>query len=125
MVLQHEPPIEAEELYNFKQLEEIAAGNMDFVRALAKIYLNTIPLDSAAMVAATRAGDWAMASKLAHKLKSTVDTMNMTSIRSDIRTIELDAEKKINTQTLEKLAVKVDYVINLVAKEVRRDFALG
>src|SRR4051812_24442617 len=107
MVLEREPVIEAEELYNFKQLEEIAVGNPEFIRSLAKIFLNTIPSDSAALVAASQTGDWSMVSKLAHKLKSTIDSMNMDCLRSDIRTLEMDAKNKINTSSLIKLALKV------------------
>ena len=39
----------AEKLYDLKQLEEIASGNNDFLTALARIYLNTIPDTSAEM----------------------------------------------------------------------------
>lgn len=124
MVLEKDLKIDVDELYDFKQLEEIAAGNPEFIKALAKIYLNTIPHDSAAMVAATRTGDWSMVSKLAHKLKSTIDSMNITSVRSDIRTLEMDAKNKTNLKVLGDIAKKVDNVINLVAMQIRIDFSL-
>lgn len=114
----------AEPLYDLKQLEELAAGNRDFLSALAKIYLDTIPQASAELVEATKAGEWDTASKLAHKLKSTVDNLNMTTIQQDVRSIEWDAKNKANTEVLKSLALKVDSVINKVAEHLKEDFGL-
>lgn len=114
----------AEKLYDLNQLEEIAAGNNDFLTALAQIYLNTIPGTSAEMVEATQAGEWDKASKLAHKLKSTIDSLNVHSIVKDIRSIEVDGKNKVNTENLKTLAIKVDTVINKVAEQIKKDFSL-
>ena len=114
----------AEELYNLKQLEEIAGGNMAFLTSLAKIYLDTIPTNSADMVKATQSGDWETASKLAHKLKSTIDSLNMYSVKSEIRTIEIDGKNKSNTDQLKSLALHVDIIINKVATQLKQDFSL-
>jgi HPt (histidine-containing phosphotransfer) domain-containing protein len=117
-------PETEEKLYDLKQLEEIASGNNDFLTALAKIYLDTIPDTSAEMVQATKSGEWDKASKLAHKLKSTVDSLNMHSIIKDIRSIEVDAKNKVNTETIKNLAIKVDTVIKKVAEQLKSDFSL-
>lgn len=86
-----QPVIEpTETLYDLKQLEEIAAGNIDFLTTLAQIYIDTIPATSAEMVEATIAGEWDKASRLAHKLKSTIDNLNMHQITKEIRSIEID-----------------------------------
>jgi HPt (histidine-containing phosphotransfer) domain-containing protein len=114
----------AEKLYDLKQLEEIASGNNDFLTALAQIYLNTIPDTSAEMVEATQAGEWDKASKLAHKLKSTVDSLNMHSIAKDVRAIEVDGKNKVNTENVKILAIKVDTVIKKVAEQLKKDFSL-
>ena len=108
--------------YDFKQLEEIAAGNTDFIRSLARIYLNTIPGNSTELVQAASSGDWLNASKLAHKLKSTIDSLNMTSIQTAIRTIEVDGKNKKNTGALYNMAVKVDEVIKYVAEDLKLQF---
>jgi CheY-like chemotaxis protein/HPt (histidine-containing phosphotransfer) domain-containing protein len=113
-----------ENLYNLKQLEEMASGNREFLASLAKIYLITIPTNSGEMVEASEKADWDRVSKLAHKLKSTVDTMNITSIQTDIRTLEIDAKNKVNTLTLPKLASKVDEIIKQVAILLKEEFAL-
>ncbi len=119
---QVQPKIAAEKLYDFKQLEELSAGDQSFIASLARIYLETIPATSAEMIEATKAGNWPTVSKLAHKLKSTVDTMNMVDIKTDIRTLELDARVKGNRESLCRIAHKVNDVINAVAMHIQQEY---
>jgi len=123
-VNQMETILQEEKLYDLKQLEEIAAGNQDFLISLARIYLNTVPQNSAELVEASKANEWDKVSKLAHKLKSTVDTMNLDCIKIDIRTLEVDAKNKVNKDALKTLALKVDNVIQTVARQLQHDFSL-
>lgn len=112
------------QLYDFKQLEEIAPGNKEFFTALAQLYLDTIPQNSNEMVEAAKVGDWLLVSKLAHKLKSTVDSMNIQSISKDIRTLEFDGKNKVNTNALPGLSIKVNAVILKVAEQIKLEFNL-
>ncbi len=113
-----------EKLYDLKQLKEILGGNGEYLSSLAGIYLTTIPINSKEMIQATIAEDWLKVSKLAHKIKPTIDSMNIFSISSDIRTLETDAKNQVNTHTLGKIAVKVDTIINTVAQQLRYEFNL-
>lgn len=113
-----------ETLYDLKQLKEMVGGNPQFLLSLADIYLTTIPLNSKQLLHATKAEDWSMVSKLAHKIKPTIDSMNITSISSDIRTLERNAKNQVNTHTLGTIAVKVDHIINKVARQLKYEFNL-
>ncbi len=113
-----------EKLYDLKQLEKIVGGSTEFLISLANIYLTTIPLNSKQMVQATAEEDWPMVSKLAHKIKPTIDSMNIISISSDVRILEKNAKLKVNTHTLKNIAVKVDHVINTVANQLKYEFDL-
>jgi HPt (histidine-containing phosphotransfer) domain-containing protein len=113
-----------EKLYDLNQLQEIAGDNHDFLTALAQIYLDTIPQTSSEMVQATKDGDWDKASKRAHKLKSTVDSLNMHLISKDVRSIEIDAKNRVNTESIKMLALKVDKIIKIVAGQLKDDFSL-
>lgn len=114
----------SDKLYDFKLLEEIAAGNTDFLISLAKIYLDTIPENSKEMVAAAKSGNWDMVSKLAHKLKSTVDSLSIVSVSQNIRTLEMDAKNKVNTEALTRMTVKVDNILQMVAVQLKEEFDL-
>lgn len=111
-----------EKLYDLTILEEITDGDTEFIISLAGIYLDTIPLNSQQMVQAAEAKDWLTVSKIAHKIKPTIDSMNIMSISSDIRTLETDGKNKVNTGILGKIAVKVDTVINIVAQQLKYDY---
>jgi hypothetical protein len=116
-----EPPV-IEKLYDLSELEEITDGDTEFIISLANIYLDTIPLNSRQMAEAAEAKDWLTVSKIAHKIKPTIDSMNIISISSDIRTLETDAKNKVNTGILGKIAVKVDTVINIVAQQLKYEY---
>jgi HPt (histidine-containing phosphotransfer) domain-containing protein len=113
-----------EELFDLNQMQEMAAGDPQFLVAMSKIYIDTIPAISRQLVDASNAGQWATASKLAHRLKSTIDSLNMYSIKGDIRIIELDARNKVNKEIVKALALKVDGVIRIVAEKLKKDFSL-
>jgi HPt (histidine-containing phosphotransfer) domain-containing protein len=114
----------SEKLFDLKQMEDIADGNREFLTAMSKIYIDNSPATSTMLVEATAAAEWDKVSKLAHKLKSTIDSLNMHSIRGDIRSIEMDAKNKVNTDGLKLLALKVDRVIKAVAEQLKADFPM-
>ncbi len=116
--------VDKEKLYNFNQLKEIYPDNDGFLKHFAGIFLKITPSDCSEMLSTMEAGDWQMVSKYAHKIKSTIDSMNMTSIKTDIRTIELDAKSKTNIANLRRLGLKVEKVISEVALQVKDDFNL-
>jgi hypothetical protein len=113
-----------EKLYDLKQLQEILGGSSEILTSLAGIYLNTIPVNSQELIQASRAEDWTKVSKIAHKIKPTIDSMNIKCILLDIRTLEKDAKNQVNTHALTGIALKVDNVINTVAKQLRYEFNL-
>jgi CheY-like chemotaxis protein len=115
----------AEKLYDLKSVHDIARGSEDFVLMLVKIFLDTIPADSKAMVQACEEKKWDSVSKLAHKLKSTIDTMHMVSIKENIRTVEADAKQGINKELLPAMIQKINNVIESTATHLRKEFNLA
>lgn len=111
-------------LYDLTALREMVSGNTDFVLTLVKIFIDTVPANSSELLQASHEGNWDMVSKLAHKLKSTVDMMRMSQITQDIRTLELDAKNLVNKEYLPALAKKVDEVIQASAKQLASEFNL-
>ncbi|HEX8334057.1 MAG TPA: response regulator [Segetibacter sp.] len=118
-------PASEEKFYDLKSVHDIARGSEDFVVMLVKIFLDTIPADSKAMVQACEDKKWDNVSKLAHKLKSTVDTMHMVSIKEIIRTVEADAKQGINKETLPAMIKKINHVIEVTARDLRQEFNIA
>jgi dihydrodipicolinate synthase/N-acetylneuraminate lyase len=120
-----EPPLLQEHcIYDLCALHDMASGNDGFIISLVKIFLETIPPNSKEMVEAAQKGNWDMVSKLAHKLKSTIDMMRMETIKQEIRTIEWDAKNHVNKESLLKLVTIVDKTIMIAASQLREEFDL-
>lgn len=109
-------------LYNLSLLNEIARGNDEFLLSLAKIFIETIPSTSTQLKEACMHEEWNSASKLAHKLKSTIDSLQITSIKEDVRFIELNAMKLEHLSELSEIADKIEWVINKVALQLKEQF---
>lgn len=117
--------VSEEKLYDLKSVHEIARGSQDFVVMLVQLYLDTIPADSKAMVQACSEKKWDSVSKLAHKLKSTIDTMHMVSIKENVRTVEADAKQGINKESIPALVQKINKVIEATAAHLKQEFKLA
>lgn len=110
-----------ERLYDLTFLESMENADEEFVNTLKGVFISTTPPASKHMVEACIAGDWETAGKIAHKLKSSIDILNIASIRNDVKTIELSAKDRINLETLPALAKKVDEIIRMAAEQMEQD----
>ncbi len=75
-------------LYDLSQLEMVSRGNPDFMRKMLSIFIETSLESIAQMEDALALGNWSVLKEVAHKFKSSIDTLNIESIRSTIRQIE-------------------------------------
>jgi CheY-like chemotaxis protein len=114
----------SEQLYNLSLVNDLAEGNTDFVKSLVQIFIDTIPPTSKEMLAYIEQAEWEQAGKLAHKLKSTIDTMQVVSIKEDIRFIELNGKNKTNIDQIPSIANKVDAVITTTTTQLKAEFEL-
>jgi CheY-like chemotaxis protein/HPt (histidine-containing phosphotransfer) domain-containing protein len=114
----------SEKLYNLSLVNDLAEGNTDFIKSLVQIFIDTIPATSKEMLVCIENAEWEQAGKLAHKLKSTIDTMQFVSIKEDIRFIELNGKNKTNTHQIRTIASKVDAVIITATTQLKAEFGL-
>lgn len=110
-----------EKLYDLSMVEAISGGDKSFVQRMLQLFLDTVPATINDLKASCDAGDWAMLSKHAHKLKSTIDSMNINSLKQDIRTIETSAKSNGDPVELKRLTSKVLSVINEVMTQVKKE----
>src|SRR4051812_5312515 len=118
-------PVTNQSYYDLAALHEMSGGNQEFILSLIRIFLDTIPPNSKEMLQCSKDGNWDMVSKLAHKLKSTIDMMRMESIKQDIRVIEMDARNQVNKELIVALVKKVDLIITATARQLRNEFQLA
>jgi len=118
-------PIKAEaKMYDLTLVESISGGDQSFINKMLKLFLDTAPVTLGEMQKAADARDWAALSKLAHKLKSTVDSMGIVLLQQEIRKIESDGKQGQDVDHLPELVEKVEGIMALVMQQVRKDHAV-
>jgi CheY-like chemotaxis protein len=117
-------PKEKEKLYNLSLLEDLAQGNKDFIKSLVELFIQTTPADANAMLAAAEQNNLTQVGKLAHKLKSTIDTMQIISLKEDIRKLELYGKNNANYKEVMLLCQQTIATINTVIEQLKEDFNL-
>lgn len=117
------PPV-TEKLYDLKLVDELAQGNAEFIKSLIQIFIETVPNAAKEMVAACEEKNWEQTSKLAHKLKSTIDTMLIVSAKEDIRTIETSGKNGQQTDQIPLLAKRIYVIIERATQQLKEEFNL-
>jgi CheY-like chemotaxis protein len=109
-------------LYDLSMVEAVSGGDKSFILKMMNLFLETVPLTLNDLQTSTAGKDWNAVSKHAHKLKSTIDSMSITLLKKDIRTIENDAKKGGDPVQLAQLVDKVNEIMQQAMLQVRNDF---
>ncbi|MEJ8756660.1 PAS domain S-box protein [Pontibacter sp. H259] len=89
-------------LYDLEMITKMARGNQAFINRSIQLCIDTIPQTIDSLEAHTLAKDWKGVSSMAHKLKSTVDTLKIEQLRHVVRQVETDALHEINLPEVTK-----------------------
>jgi PAS domain S-box-containing protein len=109
-------------LYDLSMVESVSGGDAGFIKKMIALFIETVPQNIRELVGSIQAQNWDQASKLAHKLKSTVDSMGINSLYEDIRLVESNAKRNENTELLYPVAVKIETVIQRCIEQLNADY---
>jgi len=101
-----------EKLYSLDMVEAVSGGNKEFIKKMVLLFIETIPKDVKQLSNSCASKDWAQVAKTAHKLKSTIDSMAIKSIKEVVRTIESNAKNQTSLEQVPALCDKITAVIN-------------
>ena len=87
-----------EKLYDLSMVHSVSGGDEGFIKKMVALFIETVPQNLQELSNATDAENWDQVGKTAHKLKSTVDSMGIKSIRQEIRTVEANAKQRQSLQ---------------------------
>lgn len=121
--VQAAPPTQ-EKLYNLSAIQSISGGDEAFVKRMVVLFTDIMPVSLKEMQQHVEQQNWEAVSKLAHKLKSTIDSMGIVSLKDDIRVIEHNGKKKIQTDDIPPLVQKVTGIIQQCVEQLKKDFSL-
>jgi CheY-like chemotaxis protein len=114
----------SQKLYDLAMVESIAGGDTGFIKKMVQIFLDTMPPSADQLQAELKQQNWIALSKLAHKMKSTIDSMGIDSLKDVIRTIEANGKQQQNLEGLPAEVVKVSEVLAQCVQQLKRDFNL-
>src|SRR6185312_5860946 len=86
--------VENSRLYDLSMVQSVSGGDEGFIRKMVALFIDTVPQNVQDLKNALEAENWEQVGKTAHKLKSTIDSMGIKSIRQEIRTVEANARQK-------------------------------
>jgi PAS domain S-box-containing protein len=107
-------------LYNLTKLERIAKGNQEFINKMMKLFIDQMPNSVSEIQTAYKVGDFEKVKKMAHKIKPTIDIMEIVTLKDDIRDIEKNAEIYQSSEKLENLISQLDEVIGEVVDSLQQ-----
>lgn len=80
------------ELYDLSILSEMVYDDKEFMKELVSTFIEYAPLDAAELNEFAKSQNWEETAKKAHKLKSSIRTIGVTSLTSLILEIEQEAK---------------------------------
>jgi HPt (histidine-containing phosphotransfer) domain-containing protein len=106
-------------LYDLTMIQSVSGGDEEFIKKMIALFIETVPHNIHEMVDAVNNKNWDQAGKMAHKLKSTIDSMGIKSIRDDIRKIESLSKEQKQLDEIPPLVLHIRTVIDSCIEQLR------
>ncbi len=113
-----------ERLYDLSLIEEMAQGDKDFMKEVAETFVSSVPPVVNLLVDYCKKQDWKAMADEAHNLKSNIDTLQIASIRNEIRTIEINGKQGIDLDVTCHIVDKVAAVLNKVIEQIKEEYGI-
>lgn len=106
-------------LYSLSFLENVSKGNRNILQQMVLLFTEQVPLAVDQLKIAYNNHSFGEMYAIAHRIKPDIDNLNITSLKDDIRKIEVFAEQKKNGPPLKNLIVNLDVTIRQVVRELK------
>ena len=110
----------SESLYDLSKIESIAQGNPGFVDQMVALFIDQSLKTIDEIKEAYKEKDFEKVSKLAHRLKPSIDNMGVVSLQKEIREMEGSAEAYGATEPLKSLIDLLDERLTGVVNELKK-----
>ncbi|HXD77278.1 MAG TPA: PAS domain S-box protein [Puia sp.] len=98
-------------LYDLTMVQSVSGGDEGFIKKMVALFIETVPQNLQELKTALAAENWEQVAKTAHKLKSTIDSMGIKSIRDQIRAVEANAKQMQAVADIPGLVDTIDNTI--------------
>jgi PAS domain S-box-containing protein len=113
-----------EKLYDLSMVRSVSGGDAGFEKRMVQLFLDTMPVSLKEIQQVTQEQKWDMVGKLAHKMKSTIDSLGISDLKQDIRTIESNGKKNEQTENIPALVERVINVMHACIDQLKTDYSL-
>jgi CheY-like chemotaxis protein/HPt (histidine-containing phosphotransfer) domain-containing protein len=109
-------------LYDLSMIESISGGDQQFIKQMVKLFLDNMPQNIEILKRSVEDEDWEQMWKTAHKMKSTIDSLNIVELKQEIRTIELSGKKLEGFELIPAIVQKVEKVLNDCMEDLQKKY---
>lgn len=108
-------------LYDLSQLESISRGSKEFMDKMISMFVDLIPKSILEIKMAYQAGEFVEVSKVAHRIKPTIDNMGIVSLKEVVREIEQFADSYKKSEKLSSLINHLDATLKIVVESLQKE----
>jgi CheY-like chemotaxis protein/HPt (histidine-containing phosphotransfer) domain-containing protein len=118
----NEPSPGTDKLYDLNMIHSVSGGDAAFIKKMILLFIDTVPQNVQELVDATDQKNWEQVSKMAHKLKSTIDSMGIRSLHDQIRTVEMNAKNQEHLERMPDIVRQVEAVVSVCIRQLKSEF---
>lgn len=111
-------PKSATPLYDLAFLDEVGQGDPAFLERMIRLFLTEIPPVVAELNRAYAQGEMDVVRSLAHRLKSTAESMGIVSLRQDLVVIETMAADNLRGVKLDGHISRLNQIMTTVCSQL-------
>ena len=110
-------------LYDLTMIRSVSGGDEAFIKKMILLFIETVPQNVQELVDATGNKNWEQVAKMAHKLKSTIDSMGIRSSSRANPRVEKQAKKGELLDQMPAMVSQVERVVSLCIQQLRCELA--
>lgn len=112
-----------EKYYDLSSLKNMLDNDEEALKKMLAITLESSPTILSGLLESLKNNDIEKIGFFAHKLKSTIDILNIAELKTDIRTIEKSAKEQTALDQIPTLVEKTNQILQSVFEGVEKDLA--
>jgi hypothetical protein len=106
-------------LYDLSILSEMVYGDTEFMKELVDTFIEYAPMDTLELRDYAKSENWEETSKKAHKLKSSIRTIGVTSLADLILEIEVDSKQHVKTHLINEKISQFSNTLEMVIEQLK------
>jgi len=113
--------MDSKKLFDLTNLNEMLGGDKKAILQMVKIFLQATPDSLSELNKCFQKNDLQGVSKLAHKLKSSIDIFSVADIKQDIRRLENITRDNVSLDEVPQLVENINAILDKTLSQVEKE----